>query len=151
MSEAPSGSEEPDAPGDGMSALAEALRAENAAVYAYEFVAGASGDGNRSEHGLALASEHKVTRTELRQAILDRKGSPPAVEPTYPLPSGRDGETIDDFAVGVENTCAHAALWLTAADDTDLRLTGARLLQQATVRALEWGAELDTLPGFETH
>lgn len=150
MSEAPSGSEEPEAAGDGMSALAEALRAENAAVYAYEFVAGAAGDEGRSEHGLALASEHKVARTELRQAILDREGSPPAVEPTYPLPSGRDGDTLDDFAVGVENTCAHAALWLTAADDTDLRVTGARLLQQATVRALEWGGELDALPGYET-
>ncbi|MBE3002080.1 DUF4439 domain-containing protein, partial [Nocardiopsis sp. HNM0947] len=40
--------------------------------------------------------------------------------------------------------------WLTAADDTDLRVTGARLLQQATVRALEWGGELDALPGYET-
>ncbi|WP_017608711.1 ferritin-like domain-containing protein [Nocardiopsis xinjiangensis] len=142
-------SEGSEAAGDAVSALAEALRAENAAVYAYEFVGGSAGDEDRRSHGLALASEHKVTRAELREAMLDREGSPPAVEPTYPLPSGRDGETLDDFAVGVENTCARAALWLTAADDTDLRTTGARLLQEATVRALEWGGELDSLPGFE--
>lgn len=134
---------------DGVAALAEALRAEHAAVYAYEFVGGSADDEDRRSRGLALASEHKATRAELREAILDREGSPPAVEPTYPLPSGRDGQTLDDFAVGVESTCAQAALWLTAADDTDLRTTGARLLQETTLRALELGGELDALPGFE--
>lgn len=143
-------SEESETAGDGVSALTEALRAEYAAVYAYEFVGGSAGDEDRRSRGLALASEHKATRAELREAMLDREGSPPAVEPTYPLPSSRDGEALDDFAVGVENTCARAALWLTAADDTDLRTTGARLLQEATVRALEWGGELDVLPGFES-
>ncbi|GHD26053.1 ferritin-like domain-containing protein [Nocardiopsis kunsanensis] len=142
-------SEESETAGDAVSVLAEALRAEYAAVYAYEFVGGSAGDEDRRSRGLALAGEHKSTRAELREAMLDRDGSPPAVRPTYPLPSDKDGRSIDDFVVGVENTCARAALWLTAADDTDLRTTGTRLLQEATVRALEWGGELDSLPGFE--
>ncbi len=159
MSESPTpaqGSREPGADAspseDGdptAAALAEALSAEHAAVYGYEFVGGAAGDRTRRERASASAYEHKALRDALHAASVERGVDPPAALASYPLPEGRDDGDMDDFAVRLEETTMSAYLWLSASADTDLRVTAARSLQEATVRSLEWGAELDPLPAFD--
>lgn len=141
--ESPGGSPEPAA------ALAEALSAEHAAVYGYEFIGGAAEDEERRERASTLAQEHKALRDELHTALVERGADPPPALSSYPLPSDLDGESIDAFAADLEGTSTRAYLWLTAAEETELRLTGARRLQEAAVRVLEWGGGPDALPGFE--
>ncbi|MEU3017933.1 ferritin-like domain-containing protein [Nocardiopsis sp. NPDC007018] len=130
-------------------ALAEALSAEHAAVYGYEFVGGAADDKKRRERASSSAHEHKALRDALHAASVERGMDPPAALASYPLPEGRGDGAMDGFAVGLEHTTMSAYLWLSASDDTDLRVTAARALQEATVRSLEWDAALDPLPGFE--
>lgn len=134
----------------GAEALAEALRAEHSAVYGYEFIGGAAEEEGRRERASDLADEHKALRDDLHAAAVERGFEPPPARASYPLPDDRDSESIDAFAVELEETTANAYLWLTASDDTELRLTAARNLQDTTVRALEWGGELDALPGFDS-
>ncbi|MGW5878924.1 ferritin-like domain-containing protein [Nocardiopsis terrae] len=139
----------PDGVGDPASAaLAEALSAEHAAVHGFEFVGGAAGDKTRRERASAATYKHRALRDELHTAAMERGVDPPAARTSYPLPEGRGGADMDSFAAGLEQTTMDAYLWLSAAEDTDLRMTAARVLQEATVRSLEWGAELDALPGF---
>ncbi|WP_017581786.1 ferritin-like domain-containing protein [Nocardiopsis valliformis] len=130
-------------------ALAEALSAEHAAVYGFEFVGGAAGDQPRRERASAAAYEHKALRDALHAAAVERGIDPPPALASYPLPEGRGGDDMDAFAAGLEETTMSACLWLSASADTDLRITAARILQEATVRALVWGSELDSLPGFD--
>jgi hypothetical protein len=113
-------------PDVGPEALAEALRAEHAAVYGYEYVGGAAEDEDRRERAKDNAYQHKALRDALH-----------------------GGEAVDSYAVNLEETTVRAYMWLTASRDTDLRVTGARAMQEATVRALEWGGTLDVLPGFD--
>ncbi|MBR8743812.1 ferritin-like domain-containing protein [Nocardiopsis sp. MG754419] len=129
-------------------ALAEALSAEHAAVYGFEFVGGA-GDEGRRERASSAALEHKALRDALREAALERDLEAPPAAASYPIPEGRSGEDMDAFAAGLEGATVEAYLWLTASPDTDLRITAARALQEATLRSLRWGAPLDVLPGFE--
>lgn len=149
-SQDPEGSASP-AEGDDptAAALAEALSAEHAAVYGFEFLGGAAGDQTRRESASAAAYEHKALRDALHTAAVERGVDPPPALASYPLPEGRDGSDMDSFAVGLEETTMSAYLWLSSSADTDLRITAARGLQEATVRSLAWGAELDPLPGFE--
>lgn len=144
MSESPDG-----APDAGPEALAEALRAEHAAVYGYEFVGGAAEDQGRRERAGSAAYEHKALRDALHAAAVERGLDPPPALASYPLAEARDDAAVDAYAAGLERTTANAYLWLTATADTDLRTRAARALQESTVRALEWGAELDVLPGFD--
>ncbi|WP_285733376.1 ferritin-like domain-containing protein [Nocardiopsis sp. ATB16-24] len=147
MSETPlSAQEEPDV---GQEALAEALRAEHAAVYGYEHIGGAAEDEDRRERARDTAYNHKALRDALHAAAVERGLRPPPALTSYPLSEGRDADSVDSYAVGLEEATARAYLWLTASRDTDLRVTGARALQEATVRALKWGAALDALPGFD--
>ncbi|MEE2038203.1 ferritin-like domain-containing protein [Nocardiopsis sp. CT-R113] len=148
MNESPAST--PDGSDPGPEALAEALSAEHAAVYGYEFVGGAAGDEDRRERALDAAQRHKALRDTLRAAAVERGIDAPSALASYPLPEERGGGALDAFAIGVEETAARAYLWLAASADTGLRVTGARALQETTLRGLEWGGELDALPGFET-
>ncbi|GAB3749244.1 ferritin-like domain-containing protein [Nocardiopsis nanhaiensis] len=129
-------------------ALAEALSAEHAAVYGFEFIGGAAEDEDRRDRASEAAYQHKALRDALHEAAVERDVDPPPALSSYPLPEGRSGEDMDSFAADLETTSVDAYLWLSASADTDLRTTAARSLQEATVRSLEWGAELDPLPGF---
>ncbi|QUX30311.1 ferritin-like domain-containing protein [Nocardiopsis akebiae] len=147
MSESPaSAGEETDA---GLRALAEALRAEHAAVYGYEFIGGAAEDGDRRDRAGSTAHEHKAVRDALHAAAVERGVDPPPALASYPVADEYGDEAVDAYAAGLEQTAARAHLWLTASRDTDLRVTGARALQETTVRLLEWGGALDALPGFD--
>lgn len=146
MSETPTPSEGTDPTAQ---ALAEALRAEHAAVYGFEFVGGAAGDEGRRERASTAAVEHKALRDALRDAAVERDLEAPPALPAYPIPEGRDGDGMDTFAAGLEGATMEAYLWLTSSGDTDLRITAARALQEATLRSLDWGAEPDAFPGFE--
>lgn len=151
MSQAANGPHETDVDEPaGAGALAEALSAEHAAVYGYEFIGGAAEDEDRRERASTLALTHKALRDELRAALVERGVEPPPALSSYPLPSDLGDESIDAFAAGLEVTSTRAYLWLAASREIELRLTGARRLQEAVVRALEWGGEPDALPGFET-
>lgn len=149
-SHSPGGSASPTEGGDpAAAALAEALSAEHAAVYGFEFVGGAAGDQTRRERASTAAYEHKAMRDALHAAAVERGVDPPPALASYPLPGGRSGDDMDSFAVGLEETTMTAYLWLSSSAETDLRITAARVLQEATVRSLVWGAELDPLPGFD--
>ncbi|MBB6118632.1 ferritin-like domain-containing protein [Nocardiopsis algeriensis] len=149
MSESPLAARPEDEADAGPQALAEALRAEHAAVYGYEFVGGAAdGEGDR-ERARTTALDHKALRDELHALAVARGFDPPPAKNSYPLPRERDSGSLRAFAVGLEEAAARAYLWLAAAQDTELRVTGARNLQGATLRTLEWGGELDPLPGFD--
>lgn len=146
MSETPTPNEETDPTAE---ALAEALGAEHAAVYGFEFVGGAAGDEGRRERGSTAAVEHKALRDALRDAAVERDLEAPPALASYPIPEGRGGEDVDTFAAELEGATMEAYLWLTSSTDTDLRITAARALQEATLRSLGWGAEADPFPGFE--
>ncbi|WP_017584945.1 ferritin-like domain-containing protein [Nocardiopsis ganjiahuensis] len=158
MSDSPAPAESPQSPEEGAgptgggdptaAALAEALSAEHAAVYGFEFVGGAAGDETRRERASAAAYEHKAMRDTLHAAAVERDIDPPPALASYSLPEGRSGTDMDEFAAGLEETTMSAYLWLSSSPDTDLRITAARVLQEATVRSLVWGAGLDPLPGF---
>ncbi|WP_017599457.1 ferritin-like domain-containing protein [Nocardiopsis lucentensis] len=138
-------SETTDVPG----ALAEALGAEHAAVYGYEYLRGVAGDQGRRDAAGEYSRLHKALRDTLHDAAVELGVGPETARSSYPLPSDQDAASLDAYAVGMEETTARAYVWLTAADDPALRSTAARALQAATVRALVWGGGLDTLPGFE--
>lgn len=146
MSETPTPREDTDPTAQ---ALAEALRAEHAAVYGFEFVGGAAGDEGRRERASTAALEHKALRDALRDAAAERDLEAPPALPSYPIPEGRDGGGMDTFAAELEGATMEAYLWLTSSGDTDLRITAARALQEATLRSLSWGAELYAFSGFE--
>lgn len=129
-------------------ALAEALRAEHAAVHGFEFIGGAAGDEDRRERASAAIYQHKALRDVLREAAVERGLEAPPALASYPIPQGREGADMDAFAAGLEGAAMEAYLWLASSPDTDLRVTAVRALQEATVRSLRWGAELDVLPGF---
>lgn len=142
-------SESPDAGSDSTAeALAEALRAEHAAVYGFEFIGGAAGDEGRRERASAAAHQHKALRDMLREAAVERDLEAPPAFASYPIPEGREGAGMDTFAAGLEGATMEAYLWLSSSPDTGLRVTATRALQEATVRSLRWGADLDALPGF---
>ncbi|WP_026122642.1 ferritin-like domain-containing protein [Nocardiopsis halotolerans] len=145
MSGSPAG-EETDA---GPAALAEALRTEHAAVHGYEFIGGVAEDQGRRDRAGSTAHEHKTLRDALQNAALERDVQPPPAQASYPITEDYGDDAIDAYAVSLEHAAARAYLWLTAARDTDLRVMGARALQETTVRSLEWGGALDALPGFD--
>ncbi|WP_028648352.1 DUF4439 domain-containing protein [Nocardiopsis sp. CNT312] len=130
-------------------ALAEALGAEHAAVYGYEFVRGAAGDEQRRDRALTHMDHHRETRDALHAAAVERGFGPTPARPAYPLPEERGDAVLDGYAVGLERAAARACLWLSASGDAGLRALAARALQEAAVRALVWGGELDALPGFD--
>lgn len=141
----PDGGEDPTA-----AALAEALSAEHAAVYGFEFIGGAAVDEGRRERASRAVYQHKALRDVLREAAVERGLQAPSALASYPLPQERGDQDMDAFATGLEGAAVAAYLWLTSSTDTDLRVTAARALQETTLRSLGWGAELDVLPGFES-
>ncbi|MDE3721263.1 ferritin-like domain-containing protein [Nocardiopsis sp. N85] len=134
---------------DGPRALAEALSAEHAAVYGYEFLGGAGGDDEYRSRALEAALTHKELRDELYALAAAHDAEPSPALASYPLPKERDEASLDAFALGLEESTVRAYLWLTAARDIGMRTTGARNLQDATLRVLERGGELTALPGFD--
>lgn len=135
---------------DGPRALAEALAAEHAAVYGYEFAGGAGGDSDFRSRAQEEALVHKALRDELHALAVAAGVEPTPALASYPLPTERDGASLDAFLLGLEEAAARAYAWLSAARDTDLRTAGARNLQDAAVRVLERGGDPGALPGFDT-
>ncbi|WP_306367191.1 DUF4439 domain-containing protein [Nocardiopsis sp. CC223A] len=134
---------------DGPEALAEALAAEHAAVYGYEFAGGAGGDLDFRSRANETALVHKALRDELHALSVASGVDPAPARATYPLPTARDDAALDAFLLGLEEVAARAYAWLSAARDTDLRTAGARGLQDAAVRVVERGGEPVALPGFD--
>ena len=134
---------------DGPQALAEALAAEHAAVYGYEFAGGAGDDLDFRSRAGEAALVHKALRDELHALSVAAGVDPTPAQAAYPLPKERDNASLDAFLLGLEEGAARAYAWLSAARDTDLRTTGARLLQEAAVRVVECGGDPGALPGFD--
>lgn len=138
-----------DAVDDGPEALAEALAAEHAAVYGYEFAGGAGGGLDFRSRAREAALVHKALRDELHALSVASGVDPTPALATYPLPEERDDAPLDAFLLGLEEAAARAYAWLSAARDTDLRTAGARSLQEAAVRVVERGGDPGALPGFD--
>ncbi|MFD6097949.1 ferritin-like domain-containing protein [Nocardiopsis flavescens] len=134
---------------DGPRALAEALSAEHAAVYGYEFAGGAGGGLDYRTRAGEAALVHKALRDELHGLAVASGVRLKPAPAWYPLPEERGDEALDAFLLGLEEDTARAYAWLSSARDTDLRTTGARNLQGAAVRVLELGGDPGALPGFD--
>ncbi|MDA0567838.1 ferritin-like domain-containing protein [Streptomonospora sp. S1-112] len=133
---------------DTAQALQRALRAEHAAVYAYAYIGARSRDEDRRLLCYEYLDAHRGRRDTLKEELRERDAVPAAGESSYALPDSDSGEALADYAVDVEDQTAEAYLELAAAPDSALRELALRSLQEATLRAMEWGADLPVFPGF---
>ncbi|QVQ53665.1 ferritin-like domain-containing protein [Spiractinospora alimapuensis] len=138
---------EPAEPPEREAALQQALAAEHAAVHGYGFVGAHSVEGDRTRSRWHRDA-HRRQRDELRDALLALDATPVPSESAYPPPESTDATALSDFAMGMEERCSQAYLELSGVADPWLRELAARNLAEATIRALAWGAELPTYPGF---
>ncbi|QBI55582.1 ferritin-like domain-containing protein [Streptomonospora litoralis] len=128
-------------------ALQAALSAEHAAVYAYGYI-GARSDGAQRERCYAHLDAHRGQRDTLRIELRDRGATPDPGKAAYDLPGGDSGADLAAYARSVEQQTAQSYLELAAAPGTAVRELALRSLRDATLRAVEWGAELPAFPGF---
>lgn len=138
---------EPAEPPEREEALQQALAAEHAAVHAYGFIGSHSVDADRTRSRWHRDA-HRRQRDELRDALLALDAAPVPPESTYPPPEDTDATTLSEFATGMEDRCAQVYLELSGVADPSVRELAARNLAEATIRALAWGGELPTYPGF---
>jgi hypothetical protein len=95
--------------------LADALRGEHAAIYAYG-VLGAHLDGTTVPFAARAESAHRARRDALMLRLGGPSGSAPPAEPAYALPAPvTDQASALRLAITVEERCA--ALWRQALPD----------------------------------
>jgi hypothetical protein len=86
--------------------LAEAMRAEHAAIYAYG-VLGAHLDSVTVSFAVQAESAHRARRDALQLRLADLKASAPPAEPAYALPGPvTDQASALRLAITVEERCA---------------------------------------------
>lgn len=131
-----------------LTALADVLAGEQAAVYAYGVVGGQAGPAHRRAAAAGLTA-HALQR-DLLAARLSSSGTPPiAAPPAYTLPF--EVATVTDarrLAVHVELTLAAAYADLVAAAAPARRQEAAGWLARCAVSARGWGAAPQAFPGL---
>ena len=129
-------------------ALAKALSAEHAAVYAYGVI-GARTAGRFRARATAGFDAHRARRDQLRSLITQRGGTPAEPGPTYRLPF--EVSTSSDaarLAVLVEQRLTTAYLELAADPDASVRRVAALAAQECATRAYGWQPAVTTFPGM---
>lgn len=121
-----------------MTGLADALRAEHAAVFGYGAV-GAHLTGGLLTAAQKAEDKHRARRDTLLQRLADASASPPAAEPAYPLPFAvSDRTSALKLALHLEERTAavwRATLGTTRGADREL---GVAALVDCAVRATRW-------------
>jgi hypothetical protein len=141
----PTTTSRPQSPGDG--ALADAIAAEHATIYAYGFVSAHS----RSDLNDLVAdslSEHRARRDEANAMLAARSVTPPVAAPGYQLPmTVADANDAAKLAVRMESDDAQA--WravIEQAQTSQDRAFGVTALTQCAVRAAKWRQALRMWP-----
>jgi hypothetical protein len=130
-------------------ALQAALAAEHAAVYGYG-VAGAHLAGARQKAAARDWAAHEAARDTLAAMITALGARPVAAAAAYRLPFPvRNGEAAIMLAAFLEDRVAAAYLGLVALSDAGLRVSGARSLRSAALRAAGWRGRTLAFPGLE--
>ena len=131
-------------------ALQTALAAEHAAVYGYGIV-GAHGGARYDHAAKGDWNAHKEHRDRLVALLRKRRVQPVGARAGYALPFDVDGpHTAARLAAHLEDGVAAAYLEMVAVTDTGLRMLGARMLRDATVRGARWGGSTAAFPGMDS-
>ncbi|WP_018655160.1 DUF4439 domain-containing protein [Actinomadura flavalba] len=119
-------------------ALAEALKAEHAAVHGYGVV-GARLRPPSQRTAMDGWNAHRAARDALA-ARLAAAGAPvPAAAPVYRLPvEVTSARTAAGLAAALEDDVVRAYAGLAGSPDAGLRTLAARTMQEAATRAVEW-------------
>jgi hypothetical protein len=138
---------------DEQQSLADAVRAEHAAVYAYGLVAAYAADENSAAVNAAGAA-HRSRRDATMRLLRTDGVEPPQAEAGYVIPVPvTNPETAAKLAAEVENETALA--WRSVLErttptgdgsSTDLRATAVTALTDCAVRMATWRAALGESP-----
>jgi len=133
-----------------VAALQAALAAEHAAVYGYG-VAGAHLSGARRRAAAQDWQIHEASRDALAAMITALGAQPVAAAAAYRLPFPvHSAPAAVMLAAFLEDRVATAYLGMVALSETRLRLSGARALESAALRAAGWRGRTLAFPGLET-
>ena len=132
-----------------VSALQDALAAENAAIFGYG-VAGAHLSGT----GQAAAEQdwtgHSEARDQLVTMIARLGAAPVAARAFYQLPFAvHDAASARALAAYLEDGVTRAYLGLVAVSDQQLRGFGALVMQGSAERAAWWRGSTQAFPGLQ--
>ena len=131
-------------------ALQTALAAEHAAVYGYG-VAGAHLSGARQKAAAQDWRIHEASRDALAAMITALGAQPVAAAAAYRLPFPvHSAPAAVMLAAFLEDRVATAYLGMVTLSETRLRLSGARALESAALRAAGWRGRTLAFPGLET-
>ncbi len=131
-----------------LSALQDALAAEDAAIFGYG-VAGAHLAGSRHAAAEQDWTEHNRARDTLT-AMISRLGAVPVTGPAFyrlPFPV-QDAASAMALAAYLEDGVTRAYLGLVAVSDPALRDFGALAMQAAAERAAYWRGSTQAFPGL---
>ena len=132
-----------------VAALQTALDAEHAAVYGYG-VAGAHLAGAKQKAAARDWAAHEAARDTLAAMIIALGAQPVAAAAAYQLPFPVHGErSAVMLAALLEDRVATAYLGVVALSEARLRMSGARALQSAALRATSWRGTALAFPGLE--
>lgn len=132
-----------------LTALREALAAEQAVVYGYGVV-GAHLNGKDRELAAARLVTHQELRDRIAAVITALGGQPPPAQPAYRMPIVvNDAATARRLAVRLEDGAAGAAWDLAAAAGprSPARELAVDWLTDAALTAQRWGSPPVALPG----
>lgn len=131
-----------------MTALGDALEAEQAALYVYG-VLGSRATGVQAQRLEAAYEAHRSRRDELL-VLARRRGVSRPPGDVYPTPSGLDSPTgIQAAAAAVETSCLGVYAALVAAGSGELRRFAAQALSDCAAQAVAFKAAPTPLPGLK--
>ena len=131
-----------------VSALQDALAAENAAIFGYG-VAGAHLTGSSQAAAEQAWTGHNQARDALAAMISARGATPAAAQAFYQLPFRvHNASSAARLAAYLEDGVTRAYLGLVAVGDQRLRRFGALAMQHAAQRAASWRGSTQAFPGL---
>jgi hypothetical protein len=114
-----------------------ALRAENAAIWAYALVA--ANDVQEADTVGQMRAAHVVVRDATASRLIDGGVQPVAPAAAYSAPPVTDVTKARALAISIENDCAQAWHYVVGSTDRrDLRMFAGSALAQAAVRTVQW-------------
>jgi hypothetical protein len=132
-----------------VTALQDALSAENAAVFGYGVV-GAHLAGAQRAAAMRDWVLHETDRDTVTGMLTSREAQPVPAAAAYQLPFRvRNAAAAAQLAAYIEDRVAAAYLGLVALPGADLRELGARKLRAAALRAAAWRGHSLAFPGME--
>jgi Domain of unknown function (DUF4439) len=132
-----------------ITALQDALAAEQAASYAYGVIGAHLRRGPEQDAATTDWVAHMRSRDALAAMISARGGQPGPAAVAYQLPGPvNTAAAATALAVLLEDRVAQAYLGLVALPDGGLRSFGARQVRAAALRAAAWRGSTQSFPGL---